>query len=201
MNLILGLRTAQAAEFTDSGVIFESMDDANVISTSVGDRVIVYLMPTTAATEASIRVTFPTGFTVNATAGNWTTSTSNLPTNINGAAVNAVPGLGATAGNVSGQNVAFPSSNLTVGTLYAFAITGGLTMPDVSANTEYTNGQVATRDATVTNIDVSEWATQIFNGTAGDDIAVSATVDANFEYTLDTTAVALGTLSDASVTS
>lgn len=190
---------AQASEFTKAGIAFESMDDANAISTTVGDRIIVYIMTGAAGTDAKLKVTFPTGFTVSATFGDFTISTANLPSSVNGSAtVNAMPGI-ATATAVSGQTVTFPITDLTTATPYGFAITGGITTPDVGSDTEYTNGVIFTTTSADATLDSSEWATEILSGSTSDNVSVSATVDANFEFTLDTTAIAFGTLSDASV--
>ena len=72
--------------------------------------------PATVGTETSVKVTFPAGYTVSTTTGNWTTSTTNLPLS-----ATAWPGIG-TANLASGQEVTFPSTDLTVGTLYLTAI-------------------------------------------------------------------------------
>ena len=71
--------------------------------------------PTTTATEADVQVTFPTGYTLG-TAANFTVNTTNTAWPTGGTAWPSI----ATATNVTGQVVTFPSGDLTVGTLYCF---------------------------------------------------------------------------------
>src|SRR5262245_36476921 len=107
---VLAVRTANAAALARVFVRFDSMEAGS------GSTGTVCANPTTSQTEAEVRVTFPTGYTVSGTAGNHTVSTANLAWPSGG---NAWPGIN-TATAVSGQVVTFPSTDLTPGTLYCF---------------------------------------------------------------------------------
>lgn len=128
----------------------------------------------TVATEIDVQVTFPTGFTVSGTAGNWTVTTTNLPSG-----ATAWPGIG-TATNVSGQTVTFPSTDLTVSTLYCFNFTGTSTLTNATAGNDKT-GTVTTRASGPTTIDSSGYALSIVSD---DQIVVTATVPATFSFAL-----------------
>ncbi len=71
-------------------------------------------------TEDSLRITLGSAWSGSATAGNYAVSTSSLPSG-----VTAWPGIG-TASGVSGQEITFPSGDLTSGTTYGFYLTGGI---------------------------------------------------------------------------
>jgi hypothetical protein len=87
-------------------------------------------------TETSVKILFPTvaagtDFVVNATAANWTVTTTNLPT---GAV--AWPGIG-TATNVTGKTVTFPSTALSPSTQYCFNFSGLNTLTNSDAGNSY----------------------------------------------------------------
>jgi hypothetical protein len=130
--------------------------------------------PATVGTETTVKVSFPTGFTVNGTAGNWTTTTSNLPSG-----ATAWPGIG-TATLVASQDVTFASTDLTVGTLYCFNFSGSSTLTTGTAGNDKT-GVVTTQAAGPTTIDSSGYALSIVSD---DQIVVSATVPALFSFAL-----------------
>ena len=118
------------------------------------------------STEASVTVTFPAGFTVNQTSSNWTTTTDNLPSG-------AVAWLGiATASNVSGQSVTFPSGDLSVGQLSCFNFSSTNTLTNATAGTSKV-GSISTRDASGTTINFSEYAVAIISS---DLVLLTATV-------------------------
>ena len=106
------LGRAKAAQFTEA---FVRLDRLTAVTTTGGR---VCAKPATVATEATVKVTFPTtaatDYVVNGTAANWTVTTTNLDTG-----QTAWPGIG-TASNVTGKVVTFPSGDLVVGTLYCF---------------------------------------------------------------------------------
>lgn len=158
-------------------------------STATGGTVCA--KPATVGTEADVQVTFPTGFTVNGTAANWTVTTTNLP-----AGGSAWLGIG-TATSVSSQTVTFPSSDLTVGTLYCFNFASATTLTTSTAGSDKT-GTITTRTSGPATIDTSNYATAVI---AEDQITVSATVSATFSFALSGTTDALSTLSTSSVTS
>lgn len=126
------------------------------------------------ATEVDVQVVFPTGFTVNSTASNWTVTTTNLPSG-----ATAWPSIG-TASAVSGQTVTFPSGDLTVSTLYCFNFSGTSTLTNATAGNDKT-GTVTTRATGPTTIDSSGYALSIVSD---DQIVVTATVPATFSFAL-----------------
>ncbi len=120
-------------------------------------------------TEADVVVTFPTGFTTVDTPGNWTVTTTNLPSG-----ATAWPGIG-TATAASGQDVTFPSSNLTANTLYCFNFTGTSTLTTHSTPANDYTGTVASGGNS------SSYALSIVSN---DQIVVTATVPATFSFAL-----------------
>lgn len=128
----------------------------------------------TVGTEADVQVAFPTGFTVNSTAANWTVTTTNLPSG-----ATAWPSI-ATATAVSGQVVTFPSGDLTVSTLYCFNFSATSTLTNNTAGNDQT-GTVTTRTSGPVTIDSSGYALSIVSN---DQIVVTATVPATFSFAL-----------------
>lgn len=168
-----------AAAFSRLYVRIDRMSAA----TATGGMVCV--TPATTATEASVQVTFPSDFSLNTTAANWTTTTTNLP---NGTI--AWPGIG-TASSVSGQTVTFPSGDLTVGTAYCFNFAATSTLTTGTAGNNKL-GSVTTRTSVPATIDSSSYATAIVSN---DQIVVTATVPATFSFSLSSNTDSLGTLS------
>ena len=134
--------------------------------------------PKTTATEAGFEITFPTqvgtDFSVSTTVANWTVSTTNLP-----ASSTAWPGIG-TATGVTGHTVTFPSSDLTVGTMYCFNFSGVNTLINGSAGNSLT-GIMHTLDGSNAVIDETNYAVAIV---ANDQIVVSAVVPPTFVFSL-----------------
>ncbi len=182
------LNRASAASLTQTFVRFDRMK----ISTATTGTVCA--KAATVATEASVQVTFPTGYTVSTTTGNWTVSTTNLawPTS----AV-AWPGIG-TATAAAGQVVTFPSTDLTVGTLYCFNWTNTAALSVKSSATASNSGTITTRDSGPTTIDTASFSTASITD---DQIAVSATVPQSFSFALSANSDALGTLGTGAVSS
>lgn len=179
------LKTRAQAVFTEAYLRLDRMK----ASTTTGGTVCA--KPATAATEENVQVVFPTGFTVNATAANWTVTTTNLPSG-----ATAWVGI-ATATAVSGQTVTFASGELVVGTLYCFNFSGTTTLTNSTAGASKT-GTITTRTITPTTIDTSPYATAVITD---DQIAVTATVPSIFSFTLGGNTAALGTLSSSTTTS
>ncbi len=151
--------------------------------------------PASTATEATVLVTFPTGFTVSSTAANFTVDSSVTSSWPSGAT--AWPSI-ATATAVTGQGVTFPSGDLTVGTLYCFNWTNNTTalqQPATNAASEV--GSVTTQTSAPATIDTAQFATATITS---DQIAVTATIPPVFSFALGATSDALGSLSVASVT-
>lgn len=182
---ILFINKAQAANLTLAMV----RPDRLVASTTTGGMVCA--KSTTASVETTVKVTFPTGFTVNSTASNWTVTTTNIP-----ADATAWIGIG-TASLVSGQDVTFPSGDMVVGTLYCFNFAASSTLTTSTAGNDKT-GVITTQLAGPTTIDSSSYATSIISN---DQIVVSATVPATFTFSLGANTDSIGTLSTTTASS
>lgn len=184
-SYLILVQTVHAAAFTNAYIRLDRMK----ASTTTGGTVCA--KPATAGTEIDVQVTFPSGFTVNTTATNWTVTTTNLP-----AGSSAWVGIG-TATAVSSQTVTFASGDVVVGTLYCFNFAAASTLTTSTAAADKT-GVITTRATGPATIDTSEYATAII---ADDQIAVTATVAPSFSFTLSGTTDALSTLSQTAVTS
>ncbi len=185
---LLTTQLASGATLTRTLVRFDRM------RTSTATTGTVCANPTTVGTEADVQVTFPTGYTVSTTTGNWTVNTTNLAWPAGGT---AWPGIG-TATAAAGQTVTFPSTDLTVGTLYCFNWTNTAALSIKAAATNSNSGTVTLRASGPTVIDNGDFSTASI---ADDQIVVSATVAQTFSFALSANTDALGTLSTGSVTS
>lgn len=166
--MIITPKSAHAAAFTNAYIRLDRIK----ASTTTGGTVCA--TPASTNTEADVQIAFPTGFTVNGTASNWTVTTTNLP---NGAT--AWPGIG-TASAVSSQTVTFPSTTLTASTLYCFNFTGTSTLTNPTAGDSKT-GTITTRTAGTATIDTSTYALSIISD---DQISITGTVPAIFTLAL-----------------
>ncbi len=182
---IFFINKAQAAGLTQAMV----RPDRLAASTTTGGMVCA--KSTTTAVETTVKVTFPTGFTVNSTASNWTVTTTDIP-----ADATAWIGIG-TASLVSGQDVTFPSGNMVVGTLYCFNFAASSTLTTSTAGNDKT-GVITTQLAGPTTIDSSSYALSIVSN---DQIVVSATVPATFTFSLSANTDSIGTLSTTTASS
>lgn len=129
-------------------------------------------------TEAKVVVTFPSTYTLNTTAANWTVTTTNLPSG-----ASAWPGI-ATATNAdnSAKTVTFPSNDLPNNTtLYCFnfAATSTLTTASSAANSQQASIQTQTSGNTA--IDLTQIA---LANTTDDTILVTAVVPPSFIFTM-----------------
>lgn len=192
MAPLLVPKMAQGAQFQEAFLRLDRMKAA----TATGGRVCA--QPATTATEASVQVTFPTtsgtDYVVNATAANWTVNTSNLDTG-----QTAWPGIG-TATTVSGKTVTFPSSDLTVGTLYCFNFSSANTLTTSSAGAnETTQGAITTRTSVPATIDSTTYDLAVITD---DQVVISAVVPPSFTFVLSgNTDSFTSNLSTTSVTS
>ena len=176
-----------AAQLTEAYVRLDRLK----ASTTTGGTVCMKVA-TTGSTDASVKVTFPTGFTVNSTASNWTVNSTNLPTGST-----FTPGA-STATSVSGQDVTWPISDITSGaTLYCFNFAGSSTLTNATAGNDKT-GTIYDQASGPSTIDSGNYALSIISD---DQIVVTATVPATFSIALGGNTAALGTLSTGSVTS
>ncbi len=180
-------RPVHAAQLSEAFVRLDRL----AASTATGGTVCTK-MTTTAGTDAKLVITFPAGFTVSSTAGNWTVTTTNLPLG-----ATAMPGIN-TATGVSSQTVTFPISDISsAATLYCFNFSGTTTLTNTTAANDLTGTILVTTSGDVT-IDSGSYALSIITN---DQVAVSATVPATFSLALGTNTQALGTLSTGSVSS
>lgn len=179
---------AEAANLTNASMRLSR------ITASVVPQILVVAKPSSTATEATFKITFGSGITVDSTAANITVSTASLPSTYQGTAIVAWPGIGSAAQSVSGQNVTFASSDLTPGTLYGFYINAGITNPS-SAN-QYVS-TFTTQATGPTAIDTKDVATRIITN---DQVMIYATVSAAFNFVLSANQDAFSTtLSTSSV--
>ena len=193
------VRPVEAANFTNVSMRHSRMAISLVASGT--DPILVVIRPATTATELSVGISFATGYTVNGTFSNITVSTASLPGTFHGRTVFPVPGIGSAATAVSTQNVTFAATDMTVGTTYAFYITGGITNPA-------TTGQKVSRISTHTDgspdftsytdaIDNSRVATWIVSDNGGstdsDQIVVTARVAPTYTLALSAQAITLDT--------
>lgn len=185
--VLVSIQNASAAALAQTSVRFDRMK----ISTQTTGTVCA--KPTTTATEASVQVTFPTGYTLG-TAATFTVSTTNLGWPTTGT---AWPGI-TTASNVTGQVVTFASSDLTVGTLYCFNWTNAAAVTVKSTATGSNAGTITTRTSAPATIDTADFSTASISD---DQIVVSATVPQSFSFALSGNTDALGTLNTGSVAS
>ncbi len=175
-----------ASAFSRTFVRFDRM------RTSTATTGTVCANPATVATENDVQVTFPTGYTVSTTAGNWTVNTTNLAWPTGGT---AWPGIG-TATAAAGQVVTFPSTDLTVGTLYCFNWTNTAAVSVKAAATSSNTGTITTRTSVPATIDTAGYATASISD---DQIVVTASVPQTFSFALSGNTDPLGSLSSASV--
>ena len=185
--MMISTSQAQAAQLTETYLRLDRMS----ASTATGGTVCAK-WATTAGTDAKIKVTFPSGFTVGSTAGNWTVTTTNLPDS-----ATAMPGID-TATLVSSQTVTFPITDVaSAGTLYCFNFANNTTLTTSTAGSDKTGAIQVTTSADA-EIDSGNYATAVISN---DQVTVTATVPSTFSLALGTNTQSLGTLSTGSVTS
>lgn len=167
-----------AVPFSESFVRLDRLS----ATTATGGRVCARPSATNLAqVEASVQVTFPTtaatDYVVNATAANWTVTTTGLD-----AGQTAWPGIG-TATAVSGKTVTFPSTDLaSSATLYCFNFSATNTLTTSSAGaTETTKGTVTTRTLAPATIDQTTYSQSIISN---DQVVVNAVVPPSFTFSL-----------------
>jgi hypothetical protein len=179
---------AKAATLSQTFIRFDRLQ------TSTPTTGTVCVNQTSGGTDASVQVTFPTGYTVSSSTGNWTVGTTNTGWPSGGT---AWPGIG-TATNVSGQVVTFPSTTLTAGTVYCFNWVNSAAVSTASGASNTNTGTIGTYTSTPTLIDSGTYVTSTVTN---DQIVVSATVPQAFSFALSANTDPLGTLSTASVSS
>ncbi|MFA6005579.1 MAG: hypothetical protein WC775_03805 [Patescibacteria group bacterium] len=140
--------------------------------------ILVVVKPTTVGTETQFQINFNASFGVDTTPANITVSTASLPATYQGQTLTTWPGIGAAATAVNSNLVTFSSTDLTVGTLYGFYITAGITNP-ASAN-QYVSTFTTQATGPVT-IDTKDVATRVITN---DQVMLYATVSATFNFVL-----------------
>lgn len=185
------LPVASAGAMTNTLVKFDRLKAATFTSGTVCAK------PSSTATETSVKVTFPTGFVVSSTVGNWTVNNTSNASWPSGAtpwvSISAPTGSGEFV--ISGQSVNFGSGTLTAGTLYCFNWTNNTTALQTPSAANNLTGQVITQTTGGVAADTGNYAASIVTN---DQIAVTATVNASFSFSLSSNASALGSLSTAS---
>lgn len=189
-SVAIPIITSNLASAAPLGQVEVRFDRMKISTATTGT---VCANPATTATEASVDVTFPTGYTVSGTAGDHTVSTTNTAWP---SGATAWPSI-ATATAVSGQTVTFPSGDLTAGTLYCFNWTSTTAITVKSSATSNNSGTVTTRTSAPADIDTGTYNTASITD---DQIVVTATVPSVFSFALSGNTDALGTLGTGAVT-
>lgn len=188
---------AHAATLTEASIRLDRMG-AGVAANTTTAKILVVAKVATVGTETTVKITWPTtsAFTVDATAANHTVSTTGLPSTYQGESLTAWPGIG-TASSVSGGDVTFPSTDLTVGTLYGFFVTGGITNPATgNAGTHLVT--ITAQASGPTTIDSQTVAVDVVT-TNADQVTVTGSINSTFNFAIADAAIALGTLTTSAV--
>jgi hypothetical protein len=187
-SFFLLISPAYAANLTNAYLRLDRMQ----ASTATGG--VVCARMTTNGSEGKIKVTFPTGFTVNGTASNWTVSNADLPTG----STDWSGSVTSPASGVSGQTVTWTLANGDyTGSLHCFRFASSNTLTTGSAGSDKT-GTIQITTAADAEIDVAQYATAVLTN---DQVVITATVPPTFSFALGTNTQALGTLSSTAVTS
>lgn len=178
----LQFEITHAAALNQTFVRFDRMSTSTATTGTVCAR-----GQTTASTEATVRVTFPSGYTLGA-AGTFTVDTTNLSWPTGGT---AWPGIN-TATNVASQTVTFPSGDLPNNTtLYCFNWINSAAVTVTATPGASQIGTVETWSSAPAVIDSAQYATAAISN---DSITITATVPPVFSFALSANSDALGTL-------
>lgn len=191
LQLVVLLPKATAASLVNTSVRFDHMQT----STQTTGTVCAAASSAGAGTETSVKVTFPSGYTVSTTVADWSVDTSTTTGWPTGAT--AWPGI-AQATTASDQNVTFPSNDLTDTTVHCFNWDNPAAVETNSAVASDSTGSVTTQAAGPTAIDTGNYATATISN---DQISVDAQVDSTFSFALNSNTASLGTLSTSSPSS
>ncbi|HEY6736425.1 MAG TPA: hypothetical protein VI322_01785 [Candidatus Saccharimonadia bacterium] len=151
--------------------------DRMKINTATGGTICA--KPSTAsAGVAKVIITFPSTYTVNTTAANWTVSTTNLP-----AGSTAWPSIATASSATSPANVVtFGSGDLTSSTtLYCFNFSGTNTLTTAAGAATSQQASVETQTSGSATLDHSDIA---LSNITDDQIVVTAVVPPTFIFTL-----------------
>lgn len=185
---------SSASSLTDTLVRFDNMTQ----NTFTSGTVCAAASAGGAGTEDSVKVTFPAGYTVSATVGNWAVDTTNKAWPLGAL---AWPGITAPTGTgnyvVSGQSVSFQSSDITDTSEYCFNWTNSTAALKTAASpANDLTGSVATQTSAPAVIDSGNYATATVSS---DQVAVSAQVNPTFQMAMSATTDNLGVLASGSV--
>ncbi len=133
--------------------------------------------PASAATEGKVVLTFPSTYTLNTTAANWTVTTTNLPTG----ATAWVGITTATAIDNVLKTATFTSGDLTVATEYCFNFSGTTTLTTAASAATNQQANIQTQTSGAVVIDFTNIA---FANINDDQILVTAVVPPSFSFTL-----------------
>jgi len=182
---------ASAGTLTNTFVRFDRMQ------TSTATTGTICAKPASAGTVAQVSVSFPTGYTVSTTAANWAVST--VTTTGWPAGSSAWPGITVPGSAPVGQVVIFPSSTLTVGTLYCFNWTNTAALTTSASATNSNTGTITTQTSVPATIDTGTFSTATVSS---DQVTVTASINPSFSMSFaGGTTDALGTLTTAAVAS
>lgn len=207
LNSLAGIFSAKsyAAGLTEAMVRLDRMGADAQFNTTTGYKILVLIKPTTVGTIGKVRLTFPTSsaFTVNATASNFDTSITGLPSTVQGEAVTGATITNTEASAVSGGDVTFDVTSMSSATtLYGFYLTCNATtcITNPSGGNAGTHIiTVATLTAASAAIDSTQVAVDTLSSSTSDQVTVTASVAPTFNFTMADQTLALGTLSPSSV--
>lgn len=118
-------------------------------------------------TEGKVSISFPSDFTINTSAANWTTNSNNLPSG-----ASAWPQIGSSALTISSNTVSFTSGDLTsASALYCFNFESGSSK--TSSTTGNKTATVATSSSADTQIESKDLALAVVSD---DQISITATI-------------------------
>lgn len=166
-----------AADLQEAYVRLDRMS----VSTATGG--LICAKPGTTGSISDVQVAFPngngttTGYSVNTTAGNWTVTTSNLPSG-----ATAWPNI-STATAVSSQVVTFavsPATSVTAGTLYCFNFSATSTLTSRANAASSLTGTITTRSSG-TPVDTKTFALATVSN---DQVEITASVPPTFTFSL-----------------
>lgn len=203
INLILTVAIAQSQTASAIGFDNAIIRHSRLIKSHVADAndpILVIVNAATTATEASLGISFATGYTVSGTPASITVSTTGLPSTVMGLSITAAPGIGSAATASSGQNVTFALTDLNVATTYGFYITGGITSPSttgqkvsrVSTHTDGTPDFTSYTDA-IDNTKVAVYIVDSAPTPDEDQIVVTARVSPTYTFALANNTITLDT--------
>ncbi len=177
--------TAAAAPYTYALVRFDRLSAGTVFTS--GTVCVNATAGNVAGTETTVRVVFPTGFTVSTTPANWTVnSTSNTSWPVGAV---SWTGISLPTNAPTGQTVDFVSGDLASANIYCFNWTNTTTALSTPASAgNNLTGSVTTRTGAypgTADAASSNYATSVIgSGGTGDQVNVTATVPPTFIFTL-----------------